>query len=61
MAKNQKKIGEKWGMVGDHVGHCIQCPAHISKYGKCGYAKGEIAIKSRKKSEKNGEKIGDGW
>ena len=48
-------------MVDYHIGHGFQGPAHISKYGKCGYAKGDIAIKSRKKSEKNGEKIGDGW
>ena len=48
-------------MVGDHVGHCVQGPMHISKYGNGGYAKGEIAIKQRKKSGKKWKKMEDGW
>ena len=47
-------------MVGDHIGHCIQGPAHISKYGNYGYAKGEIAKKQQKNQEKNREK-NRGW
>ena len=40
IAKKSEKIGGggKWGMVGDHVGYCVQGPAHIFKYEKCSYA-----------------------
>ena len=38
IAKKSEKIGEKMGMVGDHVGHCVQGPVHIFKYEKCSYA-----------------------